>query len=306
MLVSPAAISSGADLFSTMQKLLITGASGFLGWNLCQVARADWEVHGIYNRHPIDIPDVSLHQVDLTDANLVKTAIERIAPVGVIHTAAASSPNFCQAHPAESYLINVTATENLAKVCFQAKIPFVFTSTDLVFDGTQPPYQETDPVSPINIYGEQKVAAERAILAVYPRATICRMPLMFGNAPPTAMSFIQPWLESLKSDRSLQLFVDEFRTPVSAITAAHGLLLALQLAPGIIHLGGKERISRYEFGRLLAEVFNFNPTLLSPMKQQDLPMSAPRAADVSFDIHKAIEFGYQVPSLRSQLAAITI
>jgi dTDP-4-dehydrorhamnose reductase len=287
-----------------MPKLLITGASGFLGWNLCQIARAEWEVHGIYHRHPIELPDVSLHQIDLTDADSVTAEIERIAPVGVIHLAAASSPNFCQAHPAQSYLINVTATEHLAKVCFQAKIPFVFTSTDLVFDGTQPPYRETDPVSPINTYGEQKVAAERAILAVYPRATICRMPLMFGNAPPTATSFIQPWLESLKSDRSLQLFVDEFRTPVSAVTAAHGLLMALQLAPGIIHLGGNERISRYEFGRLLAEVFNFDPALLLPIQQRDLQMSAPRAADVSLDIRKAIEFGYQVPSLRSQLVSI--
>jgi dTDP-4-dehydrorhamnose reductase len=84
------------------------------------------------------------------------------------------------------------------------------------------------------------------------------------------------------------------------------LLLALQLAPGIIHLGGNERISRYEFGRLLAEVFNFDLALLSPINQRDLPMSAPRAADVSLDIRKAIEFGYKVPSLRSQLAAINI
>ncbi len=289
-----------------MQKLLITGASGFLGWNLCQVALSAWEVHGTYHRHPIEIPNVHLHQIDLTNLDLVKAEIEQIAPVGVIHLAAASSPNFCQAHPDRSYLINVTATENLAKVCFQAKIPFVFTSTDLVFDGNQPPYRETDPVSPINIYGEQKVAAERAILAVYPRATICRMPLMFGNAPPTATSFIQPWLESLKSERSLQLFVDEFRTPVSATIAAHGLLMALQLAPGIIHLGGNERISRYEFGLLLAEIFNFNPALLSPIQQRDLQMTAPRAADVSLDIRKAIEFGYKIPSLRSQLASIKI
>ena len=289
-----------------MQKLLVTGASGFLGWNLCQVARAEWEVHGIYDRHPISIPGVHLHQIDLTKIELVTAEIEQIAPDAIIHLAAASSPNFCQTHPTQSYQINVATTQLLAKTCAEIAIPFVFTSTDLVFDGTQPPYLETDPVSPLNIYGEQKVAAERAILAAYPRATICRMPLMFGNAPPTATSFIQPWIESLQSDRSLQLFVDEFRTPVSAITAAHGLLLALQLAPGIIHLGGNERISRYEFGRLFAEVFNFDLALLSPIEQRDLPMSAPRAADVSLDIRKAIEFGYKVPSLRSQLAAINI
>jgi dTDP-4-dehydrorhamnose reductase len=287
-----------------MQKLLITGASGFLGWNLCQLARSDWEVYGTYDRHPISIPEVSIDRIDLTNLDRLRAEIDRIAPDAIVHTAAASSPNFCQAHPAQSLQINVVASQLLAEICAQAKIPFVFTSTDLVFDGTKPPYLETDPVSPINIYGEQKVAAEREILTAYPQATICRMPLMFGIAPPTATSFIQPWLKALDARQSLQLFVDEFRTPVSAITAAKGLLMALQVSPGIINLGGKERISRYEFGRLLAEIFEYDVSLLSPISQQDLPMAAPRAADVSLDSTKAIALGYEIPPLRSELESI--
>ncbi len=293
-------------MLPNMQKLLVTGASGFLGWNLCQVACAEWEVHGIYDRHPILIPGVHLHQVDLTKIELLTAEIDSIAPDAIVHTAAASSPNFCQAHPAQSYQINVAAARLLAEICAKANIPFVFTSTDLVFDGTQPPYLETDPVSPINIYGKQKVAAERVILAADPQAIICRMPLMFGIAPPTATSFIQPWLTALQSDRSLQLFVDEFRTPVSAVTAAHGLLMALQHACGMIHLGGKERISRYEFGCLLAQVFNFDLALLLPVYQRDLQMTAPRAADVSLDSSKAISLGYKLPSLRHELESIRL
>jgi dTDP-4-dehydrorhamnose reductase len=289
-----------------MQKLLVTGASGFLGWNLCQIARTDWEVNGTYFQHPIKIPDINLHQLDLTNCELVKREIDHIAPDGIIHIAAASNPNFCQTNPELSYQINVVVPRLLAKICVGAKIPFVFTSTDLVFDGTKPPYRETDPVSPINIYGEQKVAAEREILAVYPRASICRMPLMFGMAPPTATSFIQPWIKALQSGESLKLFVDEFRTPVSAQAAAKGLLMSLKLAPGTIHLGGKERISRYEFGRLLAEVFSFDLSLLSPIYQKDLQMAAPRAADVSLDIQKAIKLGYNPPSLRQELASIAV
>ncbi len=289
-----------------MQKLLITGASGFLGWNLCQIARAEWEVHGIYDRHPIAIPGVHLDRVDLTDLDLVTAHIDRIAPDAMIHTAAAANPNFCQDYPDRSYQINVAASQLLATICAQANIPFVFTSTDLVFDGTQPPYLETDPVAPINTYGEHKVAAEQAILAADPQAIVCRMPLMFGIAPPTATSFIQPWIAALQSDRSLQLFVDEFRTPVSAITAANGLLMALKHATGIVHLGGKERISRYDFGCLLAEVFNFDVALLLPIYQRDLQMAAPRAADVSLDSTRAIALGYDVPSLRSELESIRL
>jgi dTDP-4-dehydrorhamnose reductase len=269
-----------------MQKLLITGASGFLGWNLCNVARSAWEVHGVYDRHSTNFPNatnIKLHQINLTNFDQVKAEVDQIAPDAIVHLAAASSPNFCQAHPVASAQINIEASRQLAKISASLDIPFVFTSTDLVFDGTKSPYRETDPVAPINIYGEQKVTAELEILAVYPQATICRMPLMFGNAPPSATSFIQPWLKALADQQNLQLFVDEFRTPVSATTAAQGLLLALAKFPGILHLGGIERISRYEFGKLLAEVFELDSTLISPISQRDLVMAAPRAADVSIE-----------------------
>jgi dTDP-4-dehydrorhamnose reductase len=287
-----------------MQKLLVTGASGFLGWNLCQLARSEWEVVGTYDRQQIEISGVEIQQLDLTNSDRVKQAIDRIAPDAIIHTAAASSPNFCQAQPDRSYQINVVAPERLAQICASTQIPFVFTSTDLVFDGTQPPYLETDPVSPINTYGEQKVAAEQAILLAHPQASICRMPLMFGMAPPTASSFIQPWIKALRSLVSLQLFTDEFRTPVGAVTAAQGLLMAINI-PGILNLGGGERVSRYEFGKLLAEVFEFDLSLLSPISQQDLPMAAPRAADVSLDSTKAIGLGYDLPTLQQELTTIS-
>jgi dTDP-4-dehydrorhamnose reductase len=289
-----------------MQKLLITGASGFLGWNLCQIATAEWEVHGTYDRHFTNFPNLHLHQIDLTQLDLIDAEIDRIAPDAIIHLAAASNPNFCQAHPVASARINIEVAQHLAKISAQAGIPFVFTSTDLVFDGTKPPYRETDPVTPINIYGEQKVTAEREILAAYPQATICRMPLMFGNVPPAATSFIQPWLKALADRQNLQLFVDEFRTPVSATTAARGLLLALARDPGILHLGGNERISRYEFGKLLADVFELDSNLISPISQRDLVMAAPRAADVSLDSTKAIELGYAPLAIRHELELVRL
>lgn len=289
----------------THKKLLITGASGFLGWNLAQLAAQDWQVYGTYARHAIALPQGTAIPVDLTDSASLKTLFEELKPEAVIHAAAQSQPNICQSQPEQAYNINVTASVQIAKYCAQANIPLVFTSTDLVFDGLRPPYRETDPVSPINRYGEQKVAAEQALQACYPLVTIARMPLMFGPSSPASGSFIQPFLEKLRSHIPLSLFTDEYRTPVSAVTAAQGLLLALTQGQGeILHLGGSERISRYEFGQLMAEVLAINPQLIQPCQQKDVVMAAPRPADVSLNSQKAYALGYQPPSLREALGEL--
>ncbi|MBE9214123.1 NAD(P)-dependent oxidoreductase [Plectonema cf. radiosum LEGE 06105] len=287
-----------------MKKLLITGASGFLGWHLCQLANMEWDVYGTYFSHSLEIPGIKLVKADLTNFAEVKTVFKEIQPAAVIHTAAQSQPNYCQIHPEESLLINVTASLNIAGLCADNSIPYVFTSTDLVFDGLKGFYQETDSVNPVNIYGEHKVMAEMGILERYPQAAICRMPLMFGNATPTASSFLQSFIKILQEGKELKLFIDEFRTPVNGKTAAKGLLLAVEKVQGIIHLGGKERVSRYDFGRLLVETFEISTAKIKASKQQDVKMAAPRPQDVSLDSSKAFKLGYAPLSLQEQLLEV--
>lgn len=284
-----------------MKKLLITGASGFLGWNLCKIAKSSWDIYGTYYSHTVQIRGVNLFKIDLTDFDNLKQLFADLQPTGVIHTAAQSKPNFCQQYPEQSYLINVTASLNLAGLCADYNIPCVFTSSDLVFNGLNPPYKETDPVSPISYYGEQKVIAEQKMLERYPKTAICRMPLMFGLPSPTADSFIQFFIKTIQEGKELSLFIDEFRTPVSGSTAAKGLLLALENVEGILHLGGKERISRYQFGCLMAEVLQLPQYKIKPCSQKDVSLAAPRPADVSLDSSQAFGLGYHPLSVREEL-----
>ena len=288
-----------------MKKLLITGSSGFLGWHLCQLAKKEWDVYGTYFSHSLEIPETKLVKLDLTDFGELRRVFREIQPAAVIHTAAQSQPNYCQTHVQESLFINVTASLNIAKLCADNSIPYVFTSTDLVFDGLKGNYQETDSVNPVNIYGEHKAMAEVEILKQYPQAAICRMPLMFGNATPTATSFLQSFIKTLREGKELKLFTDEFRTPVNVNTAAEGLLLALEKVQGIIHLGGKEKISRYDFGLLLVEIFEIPHAKIQASLQKDVKMAAPRPSDVSLDSSKAFELGYSPSSLQEQLFSVS-
>jgi dTDP-4-dehydrorhamnose reductase len=287
--------------FSPMKKLLITGASGFLGWHVCQIAQTHWQVHGTYHRNPVAIPGIQMHGIDLTDDRALRTFLQGLNPDAIIHTAALSQPNACQEQPHLSHSLNVQATWTIADHCAAAQIPYVFTSSEQVFDGNHSPYRERDRPNPLNRYGEHKLAAEMGLLDRYPAATVCRMPLMYGVSP-TAPSFIQPFIQRLQSGELLQAFTDEIRTPVSGFDAAQGLLIALEKVQGIVHLGGQERLSRYEMAQTLIEVLQIENAQIRPCLQADVQMSAPRPKDLSMDSAIAYHLGFHPHHFREVLS----
>jgi len=273
------------------KRLLITGASGFLGWNICKIASSEWQVYGICytNNSRTSYPSVVMN---LTDYYGLKNIFNEIQPNAVIHAAAASDPNYCQIHPDETRKINVDASANIAGLCADADIPCVFTSSDLIFDGLNPPYSEKNEINPISVYGEQKSEAEKAMQRRYPETAICRMPLMFGYTEGSRRNFFFQMIQLLRERKSLRLFTDEYRTPVDAESAAEGLLFAVKNIKGIIHLGGKKRISRYEMGKMLVRLLNLDESMLIPVLQKDILMPAPRPHDVSLDSTNAYKMGY--------------
>lgn len=284
--------------------LLITGVSGFLGWHLSRLAKTTGLVQGTYHRHPVDQPGVAVAKIDLTARAGLWSWLVDLNPTAVIHTAALSQPNQCEQKPDQSYAINVIATRTLAEFCGSRSIPFVFTSTEQVFDGEAAPYSEVSTPHPINTYGHHKLEAEGMIREVHPNPIICRLPLLYGPATPMAGSFLQGFLQTLAAGQPLSLFVDEFRSPAYVEDVAYGLLLALKIGVDLIHLGGPERISRYEFGLRMAEVFGLPQDLLIPSYQRDVTMPARRPADVSTDNHRALALGYHPRGVGAGLQAV--
>jgi dTDP-4-dehydrorhamnose reductase len=246
---------------------------------------------------------VALVKIDLTIFNDLKKLFRETKPAAVIHTAALSDPNYCQENHDTSYRINTEAAINIAGLCSDLEIPCLFISSDLVFYGLNPPYSEEDEPSPLNVYGEHKLMAEIGMKNQCASIVICRMPLMFGSAGPTGTgsSFLQPLLRQMRSGKEVNLFVDEFRTPLSAKNAVEGLMTALERLPNVIHFGGLERISRYEFGKLVMDVFNLRNAKLNPCKQQEIQMAAPRPSDVSLNNAKAMQMGFRPDPIKVSL-----
>lgn len=287
-----------------MKKVLVTGVSGFLGWHICEAARErGWQVTGVSHTRPAEIDGVDVRRLDLCDSQAVASLLSEVEPDGVIHAAAMANPNQCEVEPEMSQAVNVNATLQLAELCRQRGVRLVFTSTDLVFDGEHAPYAEDAATGPVNIYGRHKLAAEQGVLAA--GGVVCRMPLMFGNRADKPASFIGGWFKALAAGQELTLFYDEIRTPVSGSAAAAGLLLALETdVQGVLHLGGPEPVTRYDFGLKFCEVFGYDPALIKSVPAASVTMAAPRARNVALLSERAFALGYNPGSVLDQLQAL--
>ena len=285
-------------------KLLLTGASGFLGYHLLRVFSHDWEIYGLTHSKAFKFDGATALQCDITNYIELGNYFDDIEPDAVLHTAAIADANFCQQNQQMSYAVNVDAARNLAGICCDFQIPFGFTSTDLVFDGKKGYYNEDDEKNPLSVYGEQKAIAEEGILNIYPEATVFRLPLMFGDLNAGTGNYMYKFINQLKAGELATLFNDEYRSICGARSISEGMLNLLGKTPGILHVAGPDRMSRSEFGRKVVNAFGLDPTLLKECSQLEIKSMAPRPADVSLNIKKAIHLGYAPLNADTELGLI--
>jgi dTDP-4-dehydrorhamnose reductase len=253
----------------------ITGAAGFIGNYLVQTApqfAPGWRVQGLTRA-----------QVDLLDFDAVRRAFREQQPRLIIHCAAVSRSPVAQANPDLARRVNVDVTAHLAGLA--ADIPFVFFSSDLVFDGLTGNYDESATPNPLNVYAETKITAEKVVLA-NPRHTVLRVALNAGVSLTGDRAFNEQMRLAWQRGETLRLFTDEFRCPIPAsITARAVWELVNQDQTGIFHVAGSERLSRLEIGKLLAARWpRLNPKIETALAR-DHP-NPPRPRDASLNCAK--------------------
>lgn len=282
-----------------VKRLLLTGASGFLGGHIADQARNRYEVAACYCTAPFAMDGVRVHSVDLTKRAPVQKLLERVRPHIVLHCAAQSNLDRCQIHQEDAAAVNIDATSYLARWCGRNEVRFIYISSDMVFDGYQGSYKETHVMRPLNFYGWTKAEAEREVASHCKNYVIARSALLYGR-PVTGGTSFSSWIEQrLREKQIVPLYNDQYRSPLLAANGAEALLeLAGNEFTGILHLGGCERIDRYSFGLKLAQILGYDSTLLRECSMKDSHSAAPRPRDVSFCIDKAKKF------LRTKLLSV--
>jgi dTDP-4-dehydrorhamnose reductase len=272
-------------------RILVTGASGRLGFSL--LARLAGGLHDVVAWSGTSAGThgtIALQPVDLTDAAIVLGALDAADADVVIHAAAISSAEAARRDPGRAWAVNVEGTRLLADWAARRDRRLVFTSTDLVFDGQCRWYREDDPAEPIVEYGRSKRAAELPVLAV-PGGLVARLSLMYAPGRPGASDFFDRALSSLRAGEPQAFFVDEFRTPLDYCAAADFLVrLAESEHTGLVHLGGRERLSRYELMRRAAMARGISSHLVLGNCRADARLAEPRPADVSLDTSRLISW----------------
>jgi len=265
------------------KKIFITGGSGLLGSNLAYILRENHEVYATYNTHYVSIPNVTFMQIDLTD-EICSSKIASINPDCIIHCAALTNIDQCETDPDRAYLYNVTASKYIAQAAQQISAYLMYVSTDAVYNGFSGPYSEDDETQPINVYGKTKLEAEKMIGELQQRSCIVRTNF-YGWNKINKFSLAEWVIDRLSNNGTLPGFTNVVFNPLFVNTVADILMsLYSQEYTGIVNVGSSEICSKYEFAQKIADVFNFDKSLIQPVSVEDVNLKAPRSKDLSLNV----------------------
>jgi dTDP-4-dehydrorhamnose reductase len=256
-------------------KLLITGASGYVGAGVLKCAPNAWQIAATYFANRTERDGVSAFRVDVRDAGAVNRLFEEFRPQVVIHTAALMTG-------AEMMATNADGTRHIARAAKQSGARLIHMSSDVIFDGEHAPYAENAMPAPITPYAESKARAEEIVRNEYLTPVIVRTSLVYGFDP------MDPRTRQTLAGEMPHLFTDEYRCPIFVDDLANALIeLAQNNFAGVIHIAGAQRVSRYDFGLKLAQAFHVEPKF-TPAVSAASPIPRPRDCTLNISLAQQV------------------
>jgi dTDP-4-dehydrorhamnose reductase len=251
-------------------KLLITGGAGQLGQSLVHCAgQQGWEVVA-----------TDVHDLDITDPQMVRRELARQRPEVVINAAAATRVDDLESDLDGALRVNGLGPRNLAVACRHLGLKLIHLSTDYVFDGAKPgPYVEWDATGPLSVYGRSKLLGEEWVRQQCPDHFIVRTAWLYGVPGPNFITAILARARSLGPTGVLKVVDDQRGTPTSTLALAPQLLaLAQTEAFGTYHATCQGETTWYGFARLILETAGIE-VRITPCASEEFPRPAPRPAN---------------------------
>jgi dTDP-4-dehydrorhamnose reductase len=282
-----------------MTRILVTGASGLLGFHFAWQVSQKAEVIGItHSQELVNTPFQSV-KIDLSQPGMGEKIITQYKPDVLVHCAALANVDACDLQPELADRMNAVLPEELAVAAEKKDIRMVHISTDAVFDGSKGNYREDDEPNPLSTYARTKLKGEKAVLQACPDAIVARVNF-FGWSMSGRRSLAEWFVSNLTAGRVVNGFIDIFFCPLEVTQLCEFLQMMLEKdLKGLFHVVSSESISKYAFGVKLAEAFGLESKLIKPVSWKDGGLLAARSPMLTLDTEKLTKaLGMTMPDIQ--------
>jgi len=271
-------------------KILITGITGLLGYALQRVNNTTGELTGIYypeRQLPIHL-QAKVYPINVIDYIAMEKLFEIERPEIVIHTSGIGNVDYAEKYKEITREINVGGTKVICELCERWNSRLIYISSNAVFDGSSPFYNEDDMPNPINYYGQLKVEAEEIVKKCHISWTIVRPILMYGwPYPGERENLVTIWLKSLREGKEIKAVNNVFSKPLFSDMCAKAIYSIIEKnKSGIFHIAGRDHVSLYEFALKTADIFGLDRALINPVPDSYFSDLVKRPKDTSFNTEK--------------------
>uniref|UniRef100_A0A8C0G7K0 Methionine adenosyltransferase 2 subunit beta n=1 Tax=Chelonoidis abingdonii TaxID=106734 RepID=A0A8C0G7K0_CHEAB len=257
------------DVDIPSRRVLITGATGLLGRAVYKEFNENsWHAVGCgYSR-----ARPRFERVNLLNSVEVHDIIQDFQPHVIVHCAAERRPDVVESQADAVSQLNVTASGNLAKEAAGVGAFLIYISTDYVFDGTNPPYKESDVPNPLNLYGKTKLEGEKAVLENNEGAAVLRIPILYGeveNLEESAVTVMFDKVQFSNKSANMDHWQQRFPTNINDVASVCRQLSEKRMLDpsikGTFHWSGNEQMTKYEMACAIADAFNLPSSHLRPV-----------------------------------------
>ena len=243
--------------------------------------------------------------LDLSDPAALERAVARVRPDVIVNAAAYTAVDRAEAEREAAFAVNSHAVSALARAAASIDALLVHFSTDNVFDGgKRAPYVETDATRPLNVYGESKLAGERAIAASGCRHAILRTSWVYA---PRGRNFMLSILAAARAGRDLRVVDDQTGAPTSSAAIARAVMRVLAApapASGVYHVSAAGQTTWFGIAREILRHKSLEARI-TPVTTADYGAAAPRPRNSVLDNAKFLAaFGWRPEDWRGELAAV--
>ena len=269
-------------------KILIVGASSFLGSRIYEILKLSFETYGTYNNN---CKDDTLIYWNSSNYPQLLDIINRVGPSIVINCIALADVDLCESLPEKSYILNALVPYNLGKICHEQRIKLVHISTDHFENINRSKLSEAELPTCVNVYSHSKLLGDSLLLAIENSNTIIVRANFFHFDFRYKNKFINKFVADISQGRSINGLVDIVYTPVSTTVLVDSIvnLIALNFS-GLINVAANSPISKYDFLVRVSSILGKDANLIAPITLSELKLTALRPKNMSLDnsLHMSI------------------